>query len=446
MCRAVDAGDDAAEPTAVRAGRRVVPDPLVPQLLGEALGRDVTVAVDPVGAVATGGACWPAASGARVRRRSAPHGRSRARPVRPRRRPPCAARGVAAGRQGGPRGRRRRGARRPAAPGDTAARRGRRAAGHGAAAARGGRPARRARRSHPCRTDRTAVCGRPARRHDGAPVARPPKQARPFTAGLARPRRGARGSRSSRPHASLALARAGRGGGVRLRARLGAGHRGGAVTPVSVVGRSTSAVRGAGGSGRGAAPPAGKPARRRRPPPGRPPPPPRGSGPTRPPRPDHDQPAAQRPPRRPRPPGQTSTPRGVGGNATRRGEPVGAERVRPRRPVAPQGTAGTHAPGDRRRAGRRRAGRRGPLGPAEAGAPTGSPPRTAAPRRSDRARGHMEPALPASGGRHGPERPVVGGDGLGSGRGSAGEAAPGGRPGQPGGHALAERRRQRRRR
>ena len=89
-CRAVDAaGTTPAELTAVVLVGGSSRIPLVPQLLGEALGRDVTMAVDPVGAVATGAALLAggvgspgAAAGSHGRPAGVPVGRDVGRPVR----------------------------------------------------------------------------------------------------------------------------------------------------------------------------------------------------------------------------------------------------------------------------------------------------------------------------------------------------------------------------
>ena len=180
--------------------------PLVPQLLSEEFGRDVTVAPDPVGVVAVGAALVAAG----VRRPGGP----------PPRRPggsagagPVAARqDTAPGRRSGPPprpGRRRR-------PGAAGARR--RAAGR---ARRTGHPA--ARRRGAGSPDGTEVLA----------VARPPKQARPFVADASRPT-------TSRPRRIALLASAGAlalavlGGVVAFGIeRVGAGTEAGAVTPAA---------------------------------------------------------------------------------------------------------------------------------------------------------------------------------------------------------------------
>jgi actin-like ATPase involved in cell morphogenesis len=185
--------------------------PLVPQLLGEAFGREVAVVADPVGAAAVGAALLAGAAGRR------PPGRPEA--------------GRAAARSGADAASRRsdapHGASAPSAAGagaDPDA-----GAGAGAGGTGGG----------------TEVL----------PVARPPKQARPFTTGS--------GAAPSRPRRVVLLASAAAlllavlGGVVAFGAgRLGAGTEAGAQTPVPVVDAGVPGSVTGPPTGPGVAPPA----------------------------------------------------------------------------------------------------------------------------------------------------------------------------------------------
>ena len=211
MRRALDdAGTSAAELAALVVVGGSARVPLVPQLLGETFGREVTVPADPVGAVALGAALLAAGDGGR-RRAGAPGS------------------AAAVGAGAGPRA-----ATSPRAPA-------------------AGPPSRPATSRQDGRPAASAVAGSgtlplisgtgdrmladPGSTAPGTtvlPVARPPKQARPFTAGAS--------AASSRPRRIALVASAGAlalavlGGVVAFGVgRIGAGSEAGAVTPGPVV-------------------------------------------------------------------------------------------------------------------------------------------------------------------------------------------------------------------
>ncbi len=215
--------------------------PLVPQLLSEEFGRDVTVAPDPLGVVAVGAALVAAGQAAAVGRGGPAVGAAR--------RPP------ANGRRGRGRARwwpaavqrHRSGAGRPPARPALGA-----AVGAAAAASPAGAPARGAAGRGPAgRPDGSAgpgtlplAAGGAAGSPDGTEVlavARPPKQARPFLADTPPPT-------TSRPRRVALFASAGAlalavlGGAVAFGIeRIGAGTEAGAVTPAGSSVTDTSA-------------------------------------------------------------------------------------------------------------------------------------------------------------------------------------------------------------
>ena len=219
--------------------------PLVPQLLSEEFGRDVTVAPDPRRRGGDGRGAGGGGAGGPGRRPRRPGRRAAERP----RRWPLAGAALRGGRRR-VRGRhdgRCRAGRRPGAPRREAAR-ARVAAGASAAGVRrragsAARPDRGRLRPgrEPCRSP---SAGRPAR-PDGTEVlavARPPKQARPFQ--VAHPATTSR-SAAGRARRLRRCARAGGarwGGGVRYRAHRG-GHGGGRGDAGRLVGRHLGAAR-----------------------------------------------------------------------------------------------------------------------------------------------------------------------------------------------------------
>jgi molecular chaperone DnaK len=213
--------------------------PLVPQLLGEAFGRDVTMAADPIGAVATGAALLvgvpPGRAGAGGGLRDPEPARSG--PLRGRSATPAVALAPNPGVAGPDRRDVAVSVRPPVGP------RGRPVEPAGATSGPGTLPlaAAGAEPGVPSGGASTGSPGDADDRSDGAfggtsvlPVARPPKQARPFNAVPASSP--SRTGRIALVGSAAALALAVLGGVVAFGiGRIGAGQEAGAVTPASVV-------------------------------------------------------------------------------------------------------------------------------------------------------------------------------------------------------------------